>query len=404
MSKELQRTARLLLAGLLLAGGVLVAVTIVGPQPAGAATPDVLATTSSSGPSVSVGDVLTQNVELTGPDIGCTSGSAEESVSADPASPGVADLSMSDLAFSGCTATSGNFPMTLTADGLPYSPMTISESDGNQVSIGGTVFTAVINAGVLGTYTCSLTSSGMNGSWSNSANTMTFSNQGFTASGDSLCSNVAVSITLGPVVDSSASGSPIVYVTDPPFTPSSPTISNLPASAYYGGGFTPVVSTTGDGATSVTSSTPSACTTSGLAVTYVGVGTCTLTAQVTAGTDYSAAEGTAQSFTVLGFSVLTSSLPGAAPGTPYAPVTLRVAGAGISDSPYATTLKWKALELPKGLKVSPAGALSGTPNAKLQPGSLVVVVQVTGKWTIVNGYTKTKTTTEIQASIPLTIN
>jgi large repetitive protein len=82
-------------------------------------------------------------------------------------------------------------------------------------------------------------------------------------------------------------------------TPSVPTVSNLPAGAVYGAGFVAAVSTNGDGSTSVTSSTPSVCSvTSGLDVSYVGVGTCTLTAQVSAGTNYCAASGSAQSFSV----------------------------------------------------------------------------------------------------------
>ncbi len=79
---------------------------------------------------------------------------------------------------------------------------------------------------------------------------------------------------------------------------STPTISNLPSSGTYGAGFTAEVTSTGDGADSVTSSTPSVCTASGLAVSYVGVGTCTLTAHVAAGTNYGAADGGPQTVTV----------------------------------------------------------------------------------------------------------
>ena len=81
-------------------------------------------------------------------------------------------------------------------------------------------------------------------------------------------------------------------------SPTTPTISNLPAAGTYGGGFTAVVGTNGDGTTSVTSSTPLVCGANGLTVTYVGVGTCTLTAHVAAGTDYAAADGNPQSFSV----------------------------------------------------------------------------------------------------------
>ncbi len=81
-------------------------------------------------------------------------------------------------------------------------------------------------------------------------------------------------------------------------TPTTPTISNLPNSNQYGGGFTATVSTTGDGATSVTASPSSVCTASGLVVSYVGVGNCSLTAHVAAGLDYAAADGSPQSVTV----------------------------------------------------------------------------------------------------------
>ena len=83
-------------------------------------------------------------------------------------------------------------------------------------------------------------------------------------------------------------------------TPTTPTISNLPASGTYGGSFTASVSTDGDGSTSVTSSTTDVCTVESdeLTVDFVGVGTCTLTAHVAAGTEYLAADGSSNSFTV----------------------------------------------------------------------------------------------------------
>ena len=81
-------------------------------------------------------------------------------------------------------------------------------------------------------------------------------------------------------------------------TPTTPTISNLPSGGVYGSGFTATVDTDGDGTTSVTSSTQDVCTASGLAVSYVGVGPCTLTAQVASGTDYTGATGNPQTFSV----------------------------------------------------------------------------------------------------------
>ena len=83
-------------------------------------------------------------------------------------------------------------------------------------------------------------------------------------------------------------------------TSTAPTITDLPANGATGWGFMATISTTGDGTTSVTSSTPGVCTANGLTVSYVGTGLCILTAQVAQGTDYTVAGGVAQSFTVGG--------------------------------------------------------------------------------------------------------
>jgi YVTN family beta-propeller protein len=84
--------------------------------------------------------------------------------------------------------------------------------------------------------------------------------------------------------------------------PGAPTIENLPSGATYGGSFSASFGATsgpaGDGTNSIASSTPSVCTTSGTTVNFVGVGTCTITPSVGAGSIYGAATGTAQSFTV----------------------------------------------------------------------------------------------------------
>ncbi len=94
-----------------------------------------------------------------------------------------------------------------------------------------------------------------------------------------------------------------------PLTPSSVSISNIPTSGTYGASFTPVFSTTGDGETSVTSSTTDICSVAQGTVSYVGVGTCTLVAHVTQGASYSAADGASQSFSVA------ATIP-SAPGAP----------------------------------------------------------------------------------------
>jgi hypothetical protein len=83
-------------------------------------------------------------------------------------------------------------------------------------------------------------------------------------------------------------------------TPTTPVVTNMPASPVVGGGFTAQVQTNGDGTPSVSSTSPGACTVAndGLMVSFVGVGTCTLTARVSSGTNYAAAVGNSQSVVV----------------------------------------------------------------------------------------------------------
>ncbi len=104
-----------------------------------------------------------------------------------------------------------------------------------------------------------------------------------------------------------------------------------------------------------------------------------------------------------GFTITTSSLPSATPGLAYGPVALQEAGAGTSVSPNVTTLKWKKVTLPKGLRLNSAGVLSGTLNKKLAAGPSSATVQVTETVTTLNGKKKVKTKTTVQATIPLTI-
>ena len=77
-------------------------------------------------------------------------------------------------------------------------------------------------------------------------------------------------------------------------------IKNIPANAKVYGSFTAAYAypAVGGGTPSVTSSTAATCAVSGNVVNFVFPGTCTLTAQATAGADYTATTGSAQSFTI----------------------------------------------------------------------------------------------------------
>ncbi|HWJ20892.1 MAG TPA: choice-of-anchor Q domain-containing protein [Gemmatimonadaceae bacterium] len=75
-------------------------------------------------------------------------------------------------------------------------------------------------------------------------------------------------------------------------------ITNIPTSATVNNFFTPTYSYAGDGTPSAISKTTSTCTVGGGVVSFVAEGTCTLQASVTEGTNYLAATGTDQSFTI----------------------------------------------------------------------------------------------------------
>jgi hypothetical protein len=109
--------------------------------------------------------------------------------------------------------------------------------------------------------------------------------------------------------------------------------------------------------------------------------------------------------------ITTTSLPNARPSARYTAVQLQDAGVAVSTSPYLTTVRWSkgpatapATALPKGMTLSPAGVLSGTPGAHLAPGPTSVSVRVTEKVTTVTGSRKVRTVTTVNASIPLTVN
>ena len=151
-------------------------------------------------------------------------------------------------------------------------------------------------------------------------------------------------------------------------TPTMITISNLPVSGTNGGGFTATVSTDGDGVTSVTSSTPSVCTASGLTVTYVGVGTCSLNAQVAAGTNYTAATGTAQTIPVgkkTPTMITISNLPGS--GTYGGGFTATVSTDG--DGPKSVTSSTPSVCTASGLTVTYVGVGTCSLNAQVAAGT-----------------------------------
>jgi hypothetical protein len=117
-------------------------------------------------------------------------------------------------------------------------------------------------------------------------------------------------------------------------------INDIPSTAVYGGSFTPtyLYSGTGSPAESTLSTTTAVCTVSAGVVKFVGVGPCTLTASAAATTDYSAATGSTQTFTV---GQATQTITFTQPSSPVtygvAPISLTATG-GASGIAVAFTI------------------------------------------------------------------
>ncbi len=101
------------------------------------------------------------------------------------------------------------------------------------------------------------------------------------------------------------------------------------------------------------------------------------------------------------FYVSTTSLTPVTPGKAYAPVPLQAANVGVSTSPFTTTLRWKKVSLPHGLKLSPAGVLWGVASRRLPGSPSSVKVEVTETVISLKGKVKVTTKTTVHATIPL---
>ena len=180
-------------------------------------------------------------------------------------------------------------------------------------------------------------------------------------------------------------------------------ISNMPKAGIVGASFASTFATSGDGLTSITSSTPVVCSVAGLNVSYLAPGTCTLIAHVGQGTRFTATNGVPQSLTVQGFSIVPVTLPRATRGRTFGPVALHATGIVPSTSASKVTISWMPVALPLGLKISPSGVLSGVVNVHLAPGTRAVKVKaIETMKTRVGGVLKV-TTSAVQATFMLTI-
>jgi len=106
-----------------------------------------------------------------------------------------------------------------------------------------------------------------------------------------------------------------------------------------------------------------------------------------------------------GMNVVPLLLPPAVPGSPYSATALQVVGVQASATGYVTTLKWFKVTLPKGMKLSASGVLSGTPSNKLGANvNGTITIKVTETVVTLNGKQKVKTKTSVQATISLPVS
>ncbi|MFI6703433.1 Tat pathway signal sequence domain protein [Streptomyces sp. NPDC050509] len=218
---------------LLSVAGLTTVAALVAMGPASAAgtsaeAGNVLTYGSAAGSAVAVGDVLTSSLRsgttvairttsggTTG--ITCTSSQFTVAVTGNPAAPGTATESLTGHTFGGCTSnilgTTG--VQSITVEHLPFTT-SVTSAGGLTVAAGsaGVVQTTVKLSTILGTTTCVYTSTGLNGTTSNTDNSITFANQLFSrSSGPITCpASSYFSAKYGPVKDTSQSGSPSVYV------------------------------------------------------------------------------------------------------------------------------------------------------------------------------------------------
>ena len=185
------------------------------------------------------------------------------------------------------TDTDGLFSNSGDSDGpvspTPAASATVLTDNSSGVSTGGTLIYTATVSGPGGTPAGTVAWSG---SACTSSTTTLDASQQATCTIDDAQASIAYNATAtfhdtdGNYAGSSSSDSTAAVMQAHPTVPS---ITNLPTSGTFGSGFNASLNTNvSNGAQSVTSSTPAVCSTSGLAVSYVGVGTCSLNAQVAA--------------------------------------------------------------------------------------------------------------------------
>lgn len=208
---------------------VLALLTGLGAAPAAAAPSTSLAASvltygSVGGSAVTAGDVVKASLasgtsatfysSTTGTTgVRCAASTFSATVLTNPAAPGTATESLTAQSFTSCTSnvfgTTG--VQSVTVNNLPYAT---SVTSAGVVTISGSIQSTVVLNTLLGPTTCVYRTTSLTGSAVNSTNSITFTNQVLTkSSGPSTCFTTAYfSARYSPVLDTSKTGSPAVYV------------------------------------------------------------------------------------------------------------------------------------------------------------------------------------------------
>ncbi|SCL71681.1 Tat pathway signal sequence domain protein [Micromonospora chersina] len=203
--------------------------TGLGAAPAAAAPSTSLASSvltygSVGGSAVTAGDVVKASLasgtsatfysSTTGTTgVRCAASTFSATVLTNPAAPGTATESLTAQSFTSCTSnvfgTTG--VQSVTVNNLPYAT---SVTSAGVVTISGSIQSTVVLNTLLGPTTCVYRTASLTGSAVNSTNSITFTNQVLTkSSGPSTCFTTAYfSARYSPVLDTSKTGSPAVYV------------------------------------------------------------------------------------------------------------------------------------------------------------------------------------------------
>ena len=150
----------------------------------------------------------------------CKAGRFSAKVKTNPVKPGKATESLTAQSFSKCkvTGVTGVTFKSLKVKNLPFNA-TVSDATGFPVKVSGTaktkpiLVTVTVTVTNVGDVACSYKAASVSGTASNTGNKITFSKQKFTKSSGALCpASANFSAAFGPVVDSSVTGSPKVFV------------------------------------------------------------------------------------------------------------------------------------------------------------------------------------------------